>query len=87
MTAELAAEIEKQSVYVSAAISRMRVSLVDREVEVELTGHEDQTSTAKAERFLASMLASLDRGCRGRGAGAQPAKKSRPRCSATSTAN
>lgn len=61
MTAELAAEIEKQSVYVSAAISRMRVSLADREVQVEWTGREDQTSAAKAERFLASMLASLDR--------------------------
>lgn len=61
ITGELAAEIEKQSVYVSPAIHRMRVSREGGEVLVELTGHADSTSTAKAERFLASMLASLDR--------------------------
>jgi seryl-tRNA synthetase len=61
VTGELAAEIEKQSVYVSAGIARMRVSLEDREVLVELTGRDDGASAAKAERFLASMLASLDR--------------------------
>jgi seryl-tRNA synthetase len=61
VTGELAAEIEKQSVYVSPAINRMRVSLEGSKVLVELTGRDDGASTAKAERFLASMLASLDR--------------------------
>ena len=61
VTGELAAEIEKQSVYVSPAIARMRVSREGSEVLVELTGRDDGVSTAKAERFLASMLASLDR--------------------------
>src|SRR6202030_2607100 len=59
-SSELAAEIEKQSVYVSQHIRRMMVGTDGVSVTVEHDGSEDEpTLRRKADRFLTSMLEGL----------------------------
>jgi seryl-tRNA synthetase len=59
-SSELAAEIEKQSVYVSQHIRRMMVGADGVSVTVEHDGSEDEpTLRRKADRFLTSMVEGL----------------------------
>jgi seryl-tRNA synthetase len=54
--AELAAEIEKQSAWVSSSVSQLRVAEDGRSVHFHVTGSDAQQQRAKVSRFVSDMV-------------------------------